>query len=327
MEPEFDLKDYKGISIGSQRVSVKKTEIEEGLKQIQQQNARAITIDDGQAEMGDTLTINFEGFMDGTAFEGGKGESYPLVLGSQSFIPGFEEQLVGAKKGQKLSINVKFPEKYHAEALAGKDAVFEVEVLSISRKELPEIDDEFAKDLGYDDIEALNKSVKAKLKKEKEDKLRSEARHTIMDKLIEDTCIDLPPQMLNEKVEETKKGYESRIKGSGIDPNTYYKYIFNIEGDKDESDTIDKLIKQQVEKDIKTDLILRKIIEAENIQASEEDLEAEYKNLAAAYKQPLEEFKKGVNDYLKEYLKDIIAQNKAYDFLVDNADTTVKKSK
>ena len=148
-----------------------------------------------------------------------------------------------------------------------------------------------------------------------------------MDKLIEDTCIDLPPQMLNEKVEETKKGYESRIKGSGIDPNTYYKYIFNIEGDKDESDTIDKLIKQQVEKDIKTDLILRKIIEAENIQASEEDLEAEYKNLAAAYKQPLEEFKKGVNDYLKEYLKDIIAQNKAYDFLVDNADTTVKKSK
>jgi trigger factor len=219
------------------------------------------------------------------------------------------------------------PEQYHAEQLAGKEALFKVEVLNIARKELPEVDDEFAKDLGYDDMEALTKSIKEKLKAEKEASLRSAAREMIMDKLIEETAIDIPPQMLNEKVEETKQNYESRIKGSGIDPETYYKYIFNIESDKDESDQIAKLIKAQVEKDIKTDLILEKVVALEKIEATEEDLENEYKNLAASYKQPLEEFKKSVNSYLTEYLKAIVAQNKAYDFLVDQADTSVEKAK
>lgn len=327
LEPQFELQDYKGIKIGSQRVTVKKSDIEAGIKQIQEQNARSVSLEDGRAENGDELSINFEGFIDDVPFEGGKAENYPLVLGSNSFIPGFEEQLIGAKKGAGVDVKVNFPKQYHSEQLAGKEAVFKVEVLNIARRELPVIDDEFAKDLGYDDMEALTKSVKEKLKAEKEAAMRGEARAAIMDKLLTQTDIDIPPQMLSEKVDETKQNYESRIKGSGIDPETYYKYIFNIESDKDESDQINKLIKAQVEKDIKTDLILEKIVALEKIEATEDDLENEYKNLAASYKQPIEEFKKSLNSYLTDYLKTIIAQNKAYDFLVDNADTTVEKAK
>ncbi len=320
LEPQFELPEYKGIKVGSLKYTSKKADVDAEIKQLQDKNSRLVSVEDAAAK-DDTMTINFEGFVDGIAFEGGKGEHYPIVLGSGTFIPGFEDQLIGKKAGELTDVIVTFPEKYQAPELAGREAVFKVEVQDVKRKELPVVDDEFAKDLGFDDLAALTKDVKAKLKDQKEKELKVAAQQKILEDIINATEIDIPPQMIYEKSLELERSYENRLKDSGIDPEMYYKYILETSENKDPSQFI-TMYNEQAQKEIKTELVVNKIIETEKFEATDEELEAEFVKYAESSKQTVEEFKEIYNDaYTTNYIKRAIAQNKMFDFLLKNADT------
>lgn len=319
LKPEFEVAEYKGIKVGSLKYTSKKADVEAEIKSLQEKNSRLVSIDSESAN-DDTVNIDFEGFVGDVAFEGGKGENYPLVLGSGTFIPGFEEQLVGKKAGESLDVTVTFPQEYHSADLAGKEALFKVEIRDVKRKELPEVDDEFAKDLGFDDLAALNKDIKAKLKERKEQELKSAAEQKIVDAVVDATDIDIPQQMIIERSQELKQNYETRLKSSGIDPEMYYSYMLETSENKDPNQFMSMFV-QQAERDIKTELVIKKIIEIENIEAAEDELESEYIKYAEAAKQTVEEFKNTLNDYSINYIKGVIAQNKLFDYLLANADT------
>lgn len=320
LEPQFELPEYKGIKVGSLKYTSKKADVDAEIKKLQDKNSRLISVE-GAAAKDDTMTINFEGFVDGVAFEGGKGEHYPLVLGSGTFIPGFEDQLIGKKTGEQTDVIVTFPEAYQAPELAGREAVFKVEVQDVKRKELPVVDDEFAKDLGFDDLAALTKDVKAKLKDQKEKELKVAAQQKILEDIINAAVIDIPPQMIYEKSLELERNYENRLKDSGIDPEMYYKYILETSENKDPSQFI-TMYNEQAQKEIKTELVINKIIDTEKFEATEEEVEAEFVKYAESSKQTVEEFKELYNDaYTTNYIKRAIAQNKMFEFLLKNADT------
>jgi trigger factor len=264
-------------------------DVEDEIKKMQDKNSRLVTVDEESAN-GDTVIIDFEGFLDGVPFEGGRGEAYSLALGSGTFIPGFEEQLIGKKNGEEVDVNVTFPENYQAETLAGKEALFKVKVHEVKQKELPEVDDEFAKDLGFDDIAALKDDVVAGLKATKETELQNAAEQKIISTLIENSPIDIPPQLLSERAESTRQNYEMRLTNSGIDPETYYKYMMQMSGSDDEN-YIENVFSQQALRELQTELIIDKIIDEEQIEVSDEELEKEYEKYAQTEGKSVEEFK------------------------------------
>ncbi|MFA0815661.1 MAG: trigger factor [Anaerofustis sp.] len=319
LEPVFEIAEYKNIKTGPIEYAFKEEDAEEELKKMQDKNSRLVTVEDASKE-GDTVTIDFEGFVDDVAFEGGKGEDYPLELGSGTFIPGFEEQLVGKNPGEDTDVKVTFPEEYHAPNLAGKESVFKVTVKEVKRKEMPEADDEFAKDLGFDDLAALKEDIKTKLIETKGKELKAKAEQTAIDTIVEKTEIEIPAQMLAERTQSIQENYETRLKSSGIDPEMYYRYMMETNG-VDNPDYFDEMFQTEAIKDIKTELIIKKIIEKEAIEATEEELEAEYAKFAETAKQTVEEFKQSLNEYTINYIKGIVAQNKMFDFLLENADT------
>ena len=298
LKPEVTLGDYKGIEVPKTRVTVKKDEIEEELKKVQEQNAREITIEDRAVKDGDILTIDYSGSVDGVKFEGGTAEDQTLVIGSGAFIPGFEEQLVGKNLNETADINVTFPEEYHAPDLAGKDAVFTVTVKAIKEKELPELDDEFAAEVSeFETLEDYKADIKEKIR----------------DRKKEAATMDIPEAMIEEQVQQMTDEFAQRLSYQGLSMEQYLMFS-GMDAQKFADD-----LKPQAVKRIETRLVLEAIAKAENITASEEDFKAELEKMAGMYQMETEQLEKIIQGAQKDQMMDDIAVQKAVDFLVGEA--------
>ena len=308
--PEVKLGEYKGLEAKMLDTESTDDDVAEELKNMQDRNSRLVTVEDRAAEMGDTAEIDFEGFVDGVAFEGGKGENYPLELGSGSFIPGFEEQVVGHKSEEEFDVNVTFPKEY-AEELAGKDAVFKCKIHEIKSKELPELDDDFAKDVSeFDTLDEL----KADLKKQIADRKTASANTDFENQLLEQVCdnmeVEIPECMFDQKCDEMIQDYAYRLQMQGIDLNTYLGYLGQTQ-EQFKAQFMDGA-KQQV----KTQIALDAIVEAEKLEATEDEINAEIDKLAAQYDMEADKIKAAVPQ--DQIAKDVTTK-KAVDLIVNSA--------
>ncbi|MCD8315078.1 MAG: trigger factor [Firmicutes bacterium] len=299
VKPEVTIENYKGIAAEKTKVVVTDGEIDHELYHIRERNSREIEVTDRPAQMGDTVNIDYEGFSDGVAFEGGKDEGHDLKLGSNSFIPGFEEGVAGHSVGDEFDVNVTFPTEYHAEDLAGKEAVFKCKINAIKLEELPEADDEFAKDVSeFDTIAEYRESLKEKLAKTKEENADYEVESQIVDFLVENMKADIPEAMIDTEVENVVRDYDMRMRSQGLDLSTYLKYT---------GETLDVLKEQArpiAERQLKSRLALEKIAELEGLVVSDEELENEYKSLSERYGVEVDKVKESIaSEDLSEDLK------------------------
>lgn len=318
-KPEVELGKYKGIEIPKVEYTVKEEDIEHELGHMQEHNSRLITIEDRALENGDISTIDFEGFVDGVAFEGGKAEGHELEIGSGSFIPGFEEQLVGMKIEEEKEIKVTFPEEYFSKELAGKEAMFKVKLHEIKKKELPELDDEFAKDVSeFDTLAELKASIKEKLEKSNEQRAKYETQEAAIKAVCENAKLDIPTGMIDLEVDNMMKDFEQRLSYQGLNIEQYLNMIGRTE------EEMRKEYEPQATEAIKSRLVLEAIINAEKIEASEEEIKAKMEEMANNYGKKVEELSE--NENLKKYLDEGIKSEKALDFIVENAKfATAKK--
>ena len=314
VKPPVGLGKYKGVEVEKADTTVTDEEVEEELKKEQEKNATYNEVTDREVADGDRIKLNFEGFVDGEAFEGGKGEDYPLTIGSHSFIPGFEEQLVGAKIGEDLDVNVTFPEDYQSADLAGKDAVFKCKVQSITEKVLPELNDEFADDVSeFSTLDEYRADIRKKLEVRKEEQARTEKENKVIDAIIADSEIEIPEPMLKTQQEQIVDEFAQRLQSQGLNIDQYFSYM----GSSREKMLED--VKDQADKRIRTRLILEQIVKAENITATEEDFEVELKKLAEAYGTDLDTVKRIFEGREKDRMMEDIAVQKAVSFVADNA--------
>ena len=312
-KPEVTLGQYKGIEVPETKVEVTDEEIEAELKKVQEQNAREITVD-RPAENGDTVVIDFEGSVDGVPFDGGAGKDYPLTLGSHSFIPGFEEQLVGAALEEEKEVNVTFPEDYQAEELAGKAAVFKCTIHKIEAKELPALDDDFAKDVSeFDTLDEYKKEIKDNLTKKKEEQAKTEKENAVVDKAVENATMEIPEAMIDTQVENMVDDFARRIQSQGLSMEQYMQFTGAT------VDSLKEQMKPQAVKRIESRLVLEKVAEAENIQISDEKLDEELAKMAEMYKMELDKFKELVGEYEKEQMKKDLAVQEAVTLMADSA--------
>lgn len=313
VKPEVQLGDYKGLEVEKMNPEVTDADVDAELKGLQEKQAELVVKEDGQVENGDTTVIDFEGFVDGVAFEGGKGENYPLVIGSGSFIPGFEEQLVGAKAGEARDVVVTFPEEYHATDLAGKEATFKVTVHEIKGKELPTLDDEFAKDVN-EEVETLDE-LKAKLRETLTTRKANEADAQLRDALVikatENATVDIPEAMINTEVDRMVKDFEQRLSQQGMNLELYFQFTGQTE------ETLRGQMQEDAASRVKTNLVLEAIQIAENIEASDADVDAELEKMAAMYSMEVEKLRGMLGS--PEALKADLAMQKTVEFLVENA--------
>ncbi len=311
VKPEIELGEYKGIEIEGEKADVTDEDLDKELKGIQERNSRLLAVEDRAAENGDIAVIDFEGFVDGKAFEGGKAESYNLELGKGNFIPGFEEQIVGHNVGDEFDINVTFPEDYHAKDLAGKPTVFKIKIHEIKKQELPTLDDEFAKDVSeFDTLEEYKKDLKDKLIEAAKQRAEANNENKIMSKIIESVKAEIPEAMFKHKIEEIIREFEYRLQAQGLDTRSYMQYTgLDEEGFKN-------TFRPQAEQQIKLRLALEKISKLENIVPSKEDIEAEYKKIADMYKMEVEKIKNLIPE--AELIKDI-AVEKAVELVKNSA--------
>lgn len=312
-KPEVNLGKYKGIEVEKVEYNVSDEDIEHELGHMAEKNARLVTVEDRPVESGDITVIDFEGFVDGKAFEGGKAEGHELTIGSNTFIPGFEDQIIGMKIDEEKDVNVKFPEKYFSEELAGKDATFKVKLHEIKKKELPELDDEFAKDVSeFDTLEELKADIKAKKEKQNEERVKYETQEAVVKALCEDLKVEIPTGMIELEVENMLKDIEQRLSYQGLKLEQYLQMMGKTEAD------IKKEYEPQAIEGIKSRLALEAVIKAEKIEATDSEIEEKMKEMAKNYgKENDEEFLK--NENVKNYIKQGIASEKAIDFLVKNA--------
>ncbi len=312
-KPEAELGKYKGIEIKKIEYNVTDEDIEHELGHMQEHNSRLVSIDDRAVESGDIATIDFEGFVDGVAFEGGKAESHDLEIGSNTFIPGFEDQVIGMKIDEEKDIVVTFPEEYFSKELAGKEATFKVKVHEIKKKELPELDDEFAKDVSeFDTLKELKEDIKAKKEKQNEERAKYETQDAVIKALCEDMKVEIPTGMIELEVENMLKDIEQRLSYQGLKLEQYLQMMGKTEED------IKKEYEPQAIEGIKSRLALEAVIKAEKIEATDSEVEEKMKEMAKNYgKENDEEFLK--NENVKNYIKQGIASEKAIDFLVKNA--------
>ena len=286
VEPEIEIKDYDGIEVEKLSTEVTDEMIDEEIDRVRERNSRMITVEDRAAENGDTVVIDFEGFCDGEAFEGGKAEEYNLELGSGNFIPGFEEQIVGHNTGDEFDIDVKFPEEYQAENLKGKDAVFKIKLHEIKTKELPEIDDDFVKDVSEKDTVAeYREELKEQIAHRLEHEAEHDLDHKLTDAVIEKVEGDIPQQMFDNEAQNMMREMDMRLRQQGMDMNTYLKYTGM------EADAVLEMYKPEAEKRVKMRLALEKIAKLEDIKPSEEEIEAEYKKMSESYQMDVEKIK------------------------------------
>ena len=311
-KPEVELGKYKGIEISKIEYTVKDEDIEHELGHMQEHNSRLITVDERPLENGDTATIDFEGFVDGVAFEGGKAEGHELEIGSGAFIPGFEDQLVGMKIDEDKEIKVTFPKEYFSKDLAGKEATFKVKLHEIKKKELPELDDEFAKDVSeFDTLDELKKSIKEKLEKSNEQRAKYETEDAAIKAVCEKAKLDIPSGMIDLEVDNMLKDFEQRLSYQGLNIEQYLKMIGKTE------EEMRKEYEPQAIEAIKSRLVLEAIIKAEKIEASEEEVKEKLEEMAKNYGKKVEELSE--NENLKNYLEEGIKSEKALEFIVENA--------
>ena len=316
VKPEVEVKDYKGIEVEKEVKEVTDEEIDRNLQNMQEKHARMIDVDDRPAKNGDSVVFDFEGFVDGVAFDGGKAEKFNLELGSGQFIPGFEEQIVGKSIGEEFDVNVSFPEDYHVDDLKGKPVVFKCKLHEIKYKELPILDDEFAKDASeFDSLDELKADLKKKAEEANEKAAETEVENKLIDTVLENMTGEIPEEMYEVRIDEMVRDFEYRLQMQGMDLETYLKYTGM------ELDSFRKTFAAQAEKQVKIRLALEKIVEVENITVEDEAVEEEYKKLADQYKMEVEKVKGFIPD--EEFRKDM-AVNKAVDLIKDTAKITVK---
>ena len=314
VKPEVTLGEYKGLEVAKADTTVTDEEVEAELKKEQEKNARTINVEDRPAADGDTVTLDFEGSVDGVPFDGGAGKDYPLTLGSHSFIPGFEEQLVGAALEEEKEVNVTFPEDYQAEELAGKAAVFKCTIHKIEAKELPALDDDFAKDVSeFDTLDEYKKEIKDNLTKKKEEQAKTEKENAVVDKAVENATMEIPDQMVEEQVNGMVNDYARRLESQGIS----FKQYVEITGMTAEK--IGEQMKPQAIKRIQTRLVLEAVVKAENIQADDAAVEEQFDKMAEDFKMDKEQIKGMFGEEQMAQLKEDLAVQKAIDFLVAEA--------
>ena len=313
-KPEVELGQYKGVEVSKVEIAVTDEDIEKELQKTIEKNARLITIEDRGVKTGDTAVIDFEGFIDGVAFDGGKGEKHELVIGSGQFIPGFEEQLIDANSGDELDVNVEFPQEYGSPDLAGKPAVFKVKINEIKVKELPLADDEFAKDVSeFDTLEAYKADIKDKLLHQAEHKATHETEDKIIDAVVGNVVLEVPSVMVQKRVDNLVYDFDMRLRYQGLDLKKYME-IMGMD-----SDTFRGQFTKRAEDEVKSQLVLEKIGKVENFEVSEAEVAEEIIKMAENYKQTEEEFKKHLKDDDIEYIKNNLIMKKTIDFLVQNA--------
>lgn len=314
LKPEVKLGKYKGVKVEAAEVTVTDEEVDAKIEKERENNARTIEVTDRPVKDGDMTVLDFEGFVDGVAFDGGKGENYPLTIGSGAFIPGFEEQLVGAEIGKEVEVNVTFPEDYQAEELKGKAAVFKCTIKEIKEKELPALDDEFASEVSeFDTLEEYKKDVKETLTIEKEKAAREAKEAAVIDAIIADSDMDIPEAMVTTKQKQMIDEFAQRMQMQGLSMEQYFQFT---------GATLDKMMEQvkpQAETRIKSRLVLEAVAAKEGIEATEEDYEEEIKTMAEVYQMEPDKIKEMLPEKSVKGIKEDIAVKKAAEFVVNNA--------
>ncbi|MCY9109523.1 trigger factor [Bacillus atrophaeus] len=312
VKPEVKLGDYKGLNVEKDETAVTDEDVQNELKALQERQAELVVKEEGTVEEGNTVVLDFEGFVDGEAFEGGKAENYSLEVGSGSFIPGFEEQLTGLEAGAEKDVEVTFPEEYHAEDLAGKPAVFKVKIHEIKAKELPELDDEFAKDVDeeVETLAELTEKTKKRLEEAKENEADAKLREELVLKASENAEADVPQAMIDTELDRMMKEFEQRLQMQGMNLELYTQFSGQDEN------ALKEQMKEDAAKRVKSNLTLEAIAQAENLEVTDEEVDAELSKMAEVYNMPVENIKQaiGSTDAMKEDLK----VRKAIDFLVEN---------
>lgn len=310
--PEVTIGEYKGLKTEKNAIEVSDELIDAELAALQDRNSRLVSVSDRAAENNDTVNIDFEGFVDGKAFEGGKGEGFDLLLGSGQFIPGFEDQIVGHNIGEEFDVNVEFPAEYHAEDLAGKPAVFKTKLNEIKVKELPELDDEFAKDISeFDTLEALKEDIRKHKEEEAESAAQLDLENKLVQQVVDSMQANIPQAMYDVRADEMVQDFANRLAQQGLDLETYLKFT------QMDREQFKKTFAEQAEQQVKIRLALEAVVKAEGITASDEDLEAELLRISTTYNYPITELRKSVP--ADEVKKDLAIQ-KAIDFIKENAE-------
>ena len=314
VKPEVTLGEYKGMEVDKTSTRVTQKEVEAKIKEEAEKNARTVTVEGRPVQDGDEVILDFEGFVDGEAFEGGKGENYPLTIGSGSFIPGFEEQLVGAEAEKEVEVKVTFPEEYHAEELKGKDAVFKCTIHEIKEKQIPEIDDEFAAEVSeFETLEEYKADVKAKIKEQKENEGKQKKEDQAVEKAVANATMEIPEAMIDEQVRQMVNEFAQNMQYQGISFEQYCQ-ITGMTLEKIQEETRPQAVKR-----IETRLVLEAIAKAENIEVTEERLDEEIKKMAESYNMEADKLKELMGEEEKKQMMEDIAVQDAVTFLVENA--------
>ena len=314
LKPEVTLGEYKGLKVDKVSTRVTAKEVDAKLEEEQKKNARTITVEDRAVQDGDEIVLDFEGFVNGVAFEGGKGENYPLTIGSGSFIPGFEEQLIGAEAEKEVEVNVTFPEEYHSEDLAGKEATFKCTVHEIKVKELPELDDDFAAEVSeFDTLEEYKADIKAKIKEQKIAEGNRQKEDQAVEKAVANATMEIPEAMIDTQVGQMVQEFAQRLQSQGLSMEQYFQFT-GLTADK-----MNEEMRPQAVKRIETRLVLEAIAKAENIEISEEKLDAELTKMAEMYQMEVDKLKEYMGESEKEQMKADMAVQEAVTLLVDSA--------
>ena len=313
-KPEVTLGEYKGIEVEKKEVKVMAADVNAELDRIREQNSRMVTVENRGVKKDDTAVIDFEGFVDGEPFQGGKGTDYPLVIGSHSFIDNFEDQLVGKKVGEEVEVNVTFPEDYHEEALKGKPAMFKVTVKEIKVKELPKLDDEFASDVSeFETLKEYKASIKKNLTERRKEEAKREKENKVIEQVVENITVEIPAPMIDEQVRQMIQEFASRIQQQGIGIDQYMQMTGMT------ADALMAQMRPDAEKRIKTRLALEAVVAAEGIKATAKDVDKEIENMASMYQMEVKKVKEMIGDYEKEQIASDLAVQKAIEFLAKQA--------
>ena len=314
VRPEVELGKYKGVEVSKVDTEATDADVEEEIKKVAEQNSRTITVEDRAVKDGDMTVIDFEGFVDGVAFEGGKGENYPLTIGSHSFIDNFEDQIIGMNIGDEKEINVTFPEDYHAEELKGKPATFKVSVKGIKEKQLPDIDDDFAQDVSdFDTLDEYKADLKKKIAERKEAEAKRQKETEAIEKIVADSKMDIPQAMIDTQVTRMAEDFAQRLQQQGLSLETYFKYT-GLTAEKILDD-----MKPEAVKRIQNSLVLEAVAKAENIQVSDDEFNAELSKMAEMYKMEVDKIKEFMGESEEKQMRDDIAIQKAVDLIVSSA--------
>ena len=314
VRPEVELGNYKGVEVSKIDTEATDADVEEEIKKVAEQNSRTITVEDRAVKDGDMTVIDFEGFVDGVAFEGGKGENYPLTIGSHSFIDNFEDQIIGMNIGDEKEINVTFPEDYHAEELKGKPATFKVSVKEIKEKQLPDIDDDFAQDVSdFDTLDEYKADLKKKIAERKEAEAKKQKETEAIEKIVADSKMDIPQAMIDTQVTRMAEDFAQRLQQQGLSLEMYFKYT-GLTAEKILDD-----MKPEAVKRIQNSLVLEAVAKAENIQVSDDEFNAELSKMAEMYKMEVDKIKEFMGESEEKQMRDDIAIQKAVDLIVSSA--------